>query len=191
MSIWRPDPTFYPSPKMAMDAPAEKLAYVAMVNGQNNGRHDAIGVVDVDPASTGYGHIVGQLDMPNAGDELHHFGWSACSSAAAQGLQGVSAAGDRHRPRRCHRALCGRDRRPRHRPASRLVPSWPCAAKDRRWGRASTSSSERSFSRWMGGNGGKQAAPIRGTSAAGRPPIQKGRWLSNMLRHHAIPPNAL
>ena len=27
MSIWRPDPTFYPSPKMAMDAPAEKLAY--------------------------------------------------------------------------------------------------------------------------------------------------------------------
>ena len=29
MSIWRPDPTFYASPKMAMDAPAEKLAYVA------------------------------------------------------------------------------------------------------------------------------------------------------------------
>ena len=50
MSIWRPDPTFYPSPKMAMDAPAEKLAYVAMVNGKDNGRHDAMGVVDVDPA---------------------------------------------------------------------------------------------------------------------------------------------
>ena len=73
MSIWRPDPTFYPSPKMAMGAPAEKLAYVAMVNGQYNGRHDAMGVVDVDPASSGYGHIVGQVDMPNAGDELHHF----------------------------------------------------------------------------------------------------------------------
>ena len=68
MSIWRPDPTFYPSPKMAMEAPAEKLAYVAMVNGDANGRHDAIGVVDVDPASSGYGHIVGQVDMPNAGD---------------------------------------------------------------------------------------------------------------------------
>ena len=80
MSIWRPDPTFYPSPKMAMDAPAEKLAYVAMVNGNNNGRHDAIGVVDVDPASSGYGHFVGQVDMPNAGDELHHFGWNACSA---------------------------------------------------------------------------------------------------------------
>ena len=23
---WQPDPTFYPSPKMAMEAPAEKLA---------------------------------------------------------------------------------------------------------------------------------------------------------------------
>jgi methanethiol oxidase len=30
--------------------------------------------VDVDPLSTGYGHLVGQVDMPNAGDELHHFG---------------------------------------------------------------------------------------------------------------------
>lgn len=24
--------------------------------------------------------IVGQLDMPNVGDELHHFGWNACSA---------------------------------------------------------------------------------------------------------------
>ena len=61
MSIWRPDPSFYPSPKMAMEAPAEKLAYVAMVNGKDNGRHDAMGVVDVDPASSGYGNIVGRI----------------------------------------------------------------------------------------------------------------------------------
>jgi hypothetical protein len=87
MSIWRPDPTFYPSPKMAMDAPAEKLAYVVMVNGKNNGRHDALGVVDVDPASSGYGHIVGQVDMPNAGDELHHFGWNACSACLCPPLR--------------------------------------------------------------------------------------------------------
>jgi selenium-binding protein 1 len=80
MSIWRPDPSFYPSPKMAMEAPTEKLAYVAMVNGKENGRHDALGVVDVDPASSTYGSLVGQLDMPNAGDELHHFGWNACSA---------------------------------------------------------------------------------------------------------------
>ena len=55
MTLFRPDPTFYPSPKMAMDAPAEKLAYVAMVNGKDNGRHDAMGVVDVDRASSEIG----------------------------------------------------------------------------------------------------------------------------------------
>lgn len=80
MPMWRPDPTFYPSPRMAMQAPPEKLAFVAMLNGKNNGRHDALGVVDVDPQSSGYGNIVGQVDMPNAGDELHHFGWNACSA---------------------------------------------------------------------------------------------------------------
>jgi selenium-binding protein 1 len=37
-------------------------------------------VVDLDPESGSYGEIVGQTDMPNAGDELHHFGWNACSS---------------------------------------------------------------------------------------------------------------
>jgi hypothetical protein len=34
-------------------------------------RPDAIGVVDVDPDSRSYGRLVGQFDMPNAGDELH------------------------------------------------------------------------------------------------------------------------
>ena len=80
MPLWRPDPTFYPSPKMAMQAPPEKLAFVAMLNASNDGHHDALGVVDVDPGSSGYGRIVGQLEMPNAGDELHHFGWNACSA---------------------------------------------------------------------------------------------------------------
>ena len=28
MPIWRPDPTFYPSPRLAMKAPPEKLAFV-------------------------------------------------------------------------------------------------------------------------------------------------------------------
>jgi selenium-binding protein 1 len=77
---WQPDPTFYPSPKMAMEAPAEKLAYVAMLNATPKSGPDAMGVVDVDPASKSYGRMVGRVDMPNAGDELHHFGWNACSS---------------------------------------------------------------------------------------------------------------
>lgn len=80
MSLWRPDPTFYPSPKMAMQAPPEQLAFVAMLNANNNGKPDALGVVDVDPQSSGYSHIVGQVDMPHPGDELHHFGWNACSA---------------------------------------------------------------------------------------------------------------
>jgi selenium-binding protein 1 len=65
---------------MAMQAPAEHLAYVAMLNPRSDGRPDALAVVDVDPASSAYSQIVGRLDMPNSGDELHHFGWNACSS---------------------------------------------------------------------------------------------------------------
>jgi methanethiol oxidase len=80
MALWRPDPTFYPSPKLAGQAPAEKLAFVALLSPKHNGPHDALGVVDVDPASSAYGQLVGKVDMPNAGDELHHFGWNACSS---------------------------------------------------------------------------------------------------------------
>src|SRR5215813_14009272 len=76
---WQPDPTFYPSPRMAMEAPPEKLAYVALLNPNKNG-HDAMGVLDTDPASKSYGTMVGRVDMPHAGDELHHFGWNACSS---------------------------------------------------------------------------------------------------------------
>jgi methanethiol oxidase len=80
MSLWRPDPTFYPSPKMAMQAPPEKLAFVVMLNATNNGKPDALAVVSVEPESSDYSHIVGQVDMPNSGDELHHFGWNACSA---------------------------------------------------------------------------------------------------------------
>ena len=76
---WTPDQTFYPSPQMATQAPPEKLSYVVMLDSQG-GRPDAIATVDTDPNSSTYGRIVGQVDMPNAGDELHHFGWNACSS---------------------------------------------------------------------------------------------------------------
>ncbi len=79
MAQWRPDQSFYPSPKMAMQAPPETIAYVAMLNSRADG-HDALGVIDVDPASKNYGRLTGQVEMPNTGDELHHFGWNACSS---------------------------------------------------------------------------------------------------------------
>jgi selenium-binding protein 1 len=74
-----PDQSFYPSPTMAMQAPAETLAYVALLNPDPTA-NDALAVLDVDPASPGYGAQIARVDMPRAGDELHHFGWNACSS---------------------------------------------------------------------------------------------------------------
>lgn len=76
----KPDPTFYPSPDMAMQAPREELAYVVVLNPKGDGP-DALAVMDVNPTSAEYGKVIGRLDMPNAGDELHHFGWNACSAA--------------------------------------------------------------------------------------------------------------
>ncbi|HEX6309057.1 MAG TPA: selenium-binding protein SBP56-related protein [Longimicrobiales bacterium] len=75
-----PDSTFYPTAALAGEAPPEQLAYVALLRTEDDGRPDALGVVDTDPASAGYGRLIGQLDFPQGGNELHHFGWNACSS---------------------------------------------------------------------------------------------------------------
>ncbi|MEA3113702.1 MAG: methanethiol oxidase, partial [Caballeronia sp.] len=79
MANWTPDPTFYPSPRMAMKAPHETIAYVASFDPSRQ-VPDAIAVIDVDPASPGYSQLISNVAMPNTGDELHHFGWNACSS---------------------------------------------------------------------------------------------------------------
>jgi methanethiol oxidase len=83
MARWTPDPSFYSSPAEAAAAEPETLAYVATLNTGTNGDKgpDAIAVLDVEEGSPTYGQLVGRVDMPNAGDELHHFGWNACSSA--------------------------------------------------------------------------------------------------------------
>jgi selenium-binding protein 1 len=69
--------TLYRTPREAMEAPSEKLAYVALLD------PDAIAVVDVDPASGSYGSVVGGWDPPaqETPDEFHHYGWNICSSA--------------------------------------------------------------------------------------------------------------
>ncbi|MGV6848152.1 MAG: selenium-binding protein SBP56-related protein [Marinibacterium sp.] len=76
----RPDPTFYPSPRDASAAPVETLAFTLMLS-PDGSQPDGLAVVDVDPTSAEYGKIVASLFMPNKGDEFHHFGWNACSSA--------------------------------------------------------------------------------------------------------------
>ncbi|MBP2705348.1 selenium-binding protein [Microbispora sp. RL4-1S] len=80
MTLWTPDPTFYPSPRDAAAAAPEKLAYVAAFD-RSAERPDALAVLDTDPESSSYGQVVGWTDLPYTGDELHHFGWNACSSA--------------------------------------------------------------------------------------------------------------
>ena len=82
MALWRPDPTFYPSARLAMEAPPERLAYVAVLN-PNSGEPDAMTVVDCDPNSASYAQVVNSVPMPHLDDELHHFGWNACSAACA------------------------------------------------------------------------------------------------------------
>ena len=83
MARLTPDPTFYPSPAEAAAAPVETHAYVVTLNTGTNGDRapDALTVIDLQDGSSTYGQLVGRLDMPDVGDELHHFGWNACSSA--------------------------------------------------------------------------------------------------------------
>jgi hypothetical protein len=42
MPQWMPDQSFYPSPRLAMEAPQEKIAYVALLNAHKDGA-DALG----------------------------------------------------------------------------------------------------------------------------------------------------
>jgi selenium-binding protein 1 len=65
---------------MAMQAPPERLAFVTMLNAGNGNQKDALGVVDTEAGSSTYGKIVGKVEMPHGDNELHHFGWNACSS---------------------------------------------------------------------------------------------------------------
>ena len=76
----RPDPTFHATAQLAMQAPAETLAFTLMLS-PDGSQPDGLAVVDVDPKSKTYSRIVHQVIMPNTGDEFHHFGWNACSSA--------------------------------------------------------------------------------------------------------------
>ena len=74
------DATFYRSPAAAVAAAPEQLAYVAAFDPTGQAK-DALAVVDCEPNSSTYGGVVGWSELPTAGNELHHFGWSACSSA--------------------------------------------------------------------------------------------------------------
>lgn len=77
--------TTFPSPREAMKAPRETLAFVtATYCGTSTNKPDYLAVVDVDPASPSYSRVLSRVAMPTPGDELHHFGWNACGSCHGQ-----------------------------------------------------------------------------------------------------------
>lgn len=76
------DPTFYRSPAEAIQAPPEELAYVVAFD-RSGRRPDALATVDVRADSPEYGQVAHLAELATSGDELHHFGWNACSSALA------------------------------------------------------------------------------------------------------------
>ena len=80
MATWTPDQSFYPSPRMAMKARARDAGLRrGLRSGPQGARRDrrrrrrsrARAAIRRSSAPSA---------MPNAGDELHHFGWNACSS---------------------------------------------------------------------------------------------------------------
>ncbi len=74
----------YASPQEAARAPRETEVFVTALRvGIDDAQPDYLATVDVDPASSTYPKVVGRVAMPQAGDELHHFGWNACSSCHA------------------------------------------------------------------------------------------------------------
>jgi selenium-binding protein 1 len=73
----------YPTPAaMRTESEREQTAFVMAPRvGMDVDASDFVGVIDVDPESETYCEIIDTVDMPNKGDELHHFGWNTCSSS--------------------------------------------------------------------------------------------------------------
>ena len=71
----------YASPQEAMAAEREKVLYtVALYGGTGIQAQDYLATVDVDPASPTYSQVIHRTPVSSIDDELHHFGWNACSS---------------------------------------------------------------------------------------------------------------
>src|SRR5258708_9172996 len=75
----------FATPEAARKSPPEQLGYVIGVYaGTDVKKPDYLATIDLDPASKTYSQVIHRLSMPNAGDELHHFGWNACASCHRQ-----------------------------------------------------------------------------------------------------------
>ncbi len=80
----------YATPADAMKSPAEKVAYMPCIRtGTGVDLPDYLATIDVDPDSPTYSMVIHRLPMPNVGDELHHYGWNACSSCHGKARRGT------------------------------------------------------------------------------------------------------
>jgi len=70
-TLLRPNQTFYPSPRLAGEAPVETLAYMVTFDPTAK-KPDALVTLDVDRKSSNFGKQVGRVEMPHVGDELDH-----------------------------------------------------------------------------------------------------------------------
>ncbi|KAJ3219183.1 Methanethiol oxidase [Clydaea vesicula] len=71
----------YDSPLDAFKyGPREKLLYVPGIRSKGSPYADFLATIDADPDSPEYGTIIHRLPIGEAGQELHHSGWNACSS---------------------------------------------------------------------------------------------------------------
>src|SRR5207253_9267949 len=67
MPFFTPDPTFYPSARLAMQAPAERLAFLATLNPTPHGRPAALCAVHVAPGAPTHSPPAGRVAIPTAG----------------------------------------------------------------------------------------------------------------------------
>src|SRR5215204_4943331 len=105
---------FYTSPADARDAPPEDVLYVACLHrGSGIEEPDFLAVVDANPESDTYSQVIHRTSMPNVGDELHHFGWSVCSSACHSSLGRDTLIVPGMRSSRVHIIDISEPRRPR------------------------------------------------------------------------------
>ncbi|MEN6497977.1 MAG: selenium-binding family protein [Thermoguttaceae bacterium] len=71
----------YASAEEARRSARETLVYIpGIYTGTGIDKPDYLATIDVASNSKTYGQVVHRLEMPHVGDELHHFGWNACSS---------------------------------------------------------------------------------------------------------------
>ena len=118
----------YASPQEAMNAEREKILYtVALYGGTGVQAPDYLATIDVDPNSTTYSQVIHRMPMPSIGDELHHFGWNACSTlphrASSRAATWSSRGLLRPHPHRRYR------RRPRRRKLHKVIEPEEIAAK--------------------------------------------------------------